>query len=159
MDIRRPEQYYEVALERIRQARYLYQEGNSYALAMYVAGVAVESMIRAFRAKQTPVFESRHDVLALFGESGMLRVGKEKLRAEGWSDHDITDHIRRLQAAANEVYLLWHNYRYASEERLLAHLRRMKLYRGVKGNLLKAKALQLFEAANLFIAKGVLQWG
>jgi hypothetical protein len=159
MDVSRPEHYYRAALERIKQARYLYREGSSYALAMYVAGVAVESMLRAFRAKIIPEFESRHDVLSLFAESGMLRVGEVRLRAEGWSESDITNHVKALRIAVNAVYVLWHNnYRYASEERLLAHLKRVKLYRGVKGDLLKAKALQLLNAANVFIARGILQW-
>src|SRR5437899_8813032 len=129
MDISRPEHYYRAALERIRQAQYLYREGSSYALAMYVAGVAVESMLRAFRAKKTSEFESRHDVLALFAESGMLRVGEERLKALGWSDEQIAAHAKSLKSAVIDVYNLWqNNCRYASEERMLAHLKRKKLY-------------------------------
>src|SRR5262249_23732459 len=158
MDISRPEHYYRAALERIGQAQHLYHEGRSFALAMYAAGVAVECMLRAFRARKTFEFESRHDLLALFAESGMLRVGQEMLKAQGWSDHDITNHQVTLRTAVNDVYSLWHNnYRYASEERLLAHLKRMKLYQGTKGNLLKAKSLQLLRAAKLFVDRGVLQ--
>ncbi len=56
MDISRPEHYYEVALERINQAQSLYREGSSYALAMYGAGVAVESMLRAYRARKSMQF-------------------------------------------------------------------------------------------------------
>jgi hypothetical protein len=159
MDVSRPEHYYQAALQRIKQAEYHYRQGNSYALAMYVAGVAVESMLRAFRAKQTTEFESRHDVLSLFAESGMLRMAEQKLEAAGWSKDDITNHVKSLRAAVDDVYLLWHNnYRYASEERLLAHLKRMRLYQKVKGDLLKAKALQLFNAASVFITRGILQW-
>ncbi len=89
----------------------------------------------------------------------MLRVGEDKLRADGWSEGDIENHVSTLQAAVNDVYVLWHNtYRYASENRLLAHLKRLKLYRGIKGDPLKAKALYLLKAADLFITKGILQW-
>jgi HEPN domain-containing protein len=159
MDVSRPEHYYRVALERIRQAEYLYREGSSYALAMYVAGVAVESMLRAFRARESSEFESRHDILLLFAESGMRRMGVEKLQAKGWSEEDINSQVKTLQAAVLDVHKLWHNnYRYASEDRLLAHLKRMKLYQKVKGDLLKANALRLFNAADVFISTGVLQW-
>lgn len=159
MDVSRPEHYYWAALERIKQAEYLYREGSSYALSMYVSGVAVESMLRAFRAKETFDLESRHDILRLFTESGMLRVGEETLAAKGWATRQIEKHVTELRTAVNDVYLLWHNnYRWASEERLVAHLKWMKLYRGVKGDVLKAKALELFEAASVLIKKGVLQW-
>jgi HEPN domain-containing protein len=159
MDVNRPKHYYGAALERIKQAQYLYREGSSYALAMYAAGVAVECMLRAFRARESAEFESRHDLLSLFVESGMLKVAQERLQAKEWSNEAIAGHVKTLRTAVNGVYVLWHNnYRYASEQRLLAHLKRIKLYRGVKGDLLKAKALQLLNAASLFIGKGVLQW-
>jgi len=159
MEISRPEHYYRVALERIRQAQYLYRESQSYALAIYVAGVAVESMLRAFRAKTTREFESRHDLSALFIESGMVQLGTDKLRAKGWSEDDIIRHTRTMRVAVNHVYMIWHNnYRFASEQRLLAHVKKMKLYRGLKGDILKANALHLIDAARVFIDKGVLQW-
>ena len=61
--------------------------------------------------------------------------------------------------AVNDVFILWrNNYRFASEARLLAHLKKMKLYQGLKGGLLKAKAHDLLNAAQRFIDKGVLQW-
>jgi hypothetical protein len=34
----------------------------------------------------------------------------------------------------------------------------MKLYQGVKGDMLKAKTYDLLKAAQRFIDKGVLQW-
>jgi HEPN domain-containing protein len=41
--------YHRAALERMSQAHHLYREGvGDYALAMYTAGLAVESMLRAF---------------------------------------------------------------------------------------------------------------
>ena len=153
------EHYFRVALERMRQSHSLYREGDSYALAMYVAGVAVESMLRAYMLRRKREFESRHDVLLLFKESGMLDVDPDMLKAKGMSDREIEAHLLALRAAVSDVFILWHNnYRYASEARLLTHLKRMRLYRGAKGDLLKAKALQLLNAAQLFIDKGVLQW-
>ncbi len=59
----------------------------------------------------------------------------------------------------NDVFILWqNNYRFASETRLLAHLKKMRLYQGAKGDLLKAKAYDLLKAAQRFINRGVLQW-
>jgi hypothetical protein len=95
----------------------------------------------------------------LFKESAMVDVHPDKLKAKGMSEAEIDHHVKTLRVAVNEVFVLWHNnYRYASEERLLSHLKRMKLYQGVKGDVRKARALQLLNAARLFITKGVLQW-
>jgi hypothetical protein len=47
----RAEDYYRAGLERMRQARTVYHEGESFALAMYSGGLAVECMLRAFRWK------------------------------------------------------------------------------------------------------------
>src|SRR4051812_35093038 len=128
------EHYFRAALERIAQAQDLYRPGTRYALSMYTAGVAVECMLRAFRLKKTPAFEGRHDILLLFKESGMLQVAEETLKARGISHDEIDQHLRTIQTAANQVFALWHNnYRYASQARLLAHLKHLKLYEGVRG--------------------------
>lgn len=157
----RAEHYYRAALERMSQAQCLYREGKGYyALAMYGAGLAVECILRAYMLKRgQKQFESRHDLLLLFKESGMLKVNKDKLTAKGLSQEQIDEHQKGLWAFVNDVYILWRNdYRFASEDRLLAHLKKMKFYKGVKGDPLKAKAYDLLKAAQSFIDKGVLQW-
>jgi hypothetical protein len=125
-----PEHYFETAIQRMRQAHYLYREGSSFALAIYVGGVAVECLLRAFKGRRDPTFDERHDLLRLFAASGMLRVDADKLRALGWTDAKIDDHRRTLQVAVNEIYKLWaNNYRFASEDRLRSHLKQITAYR------------------------------
>lgn len=153
--------YGRAALERMSQAHHLYREGaGNYALAMYAAGLAVECMLRAFILRRGKTeFESRHDVLLLAKESGMLNVDYDQLKAKGLTDKQIEEHESTLRGSINDVCTLWrNNYRFASEARLLAHLKKMKLYVGVKGDPLKANALRLLDAAQQVIDKGVLQW-
>jgi hypothetical protein len=142
------------------QAHSLYRKGSgSYALAMYAAGLAVECLLRAYMVKRSREFESRHDLLLLFKESGILNLDAEKLAALGLSDDQIQAHRKALWSAVNDVFILWrNNYRYTSEARLRAHLTKMKLYQKVKGDLLKAKCFELLKAAQRFIDRGVLQW-
>jgi hypothetical protein len=45
----RADQYYQASLERMKQSLRLYYDGRAFALAMYCAGLAVESLLRAFR--------------------------------------------------------------------------------------------------------------
>ncbi len=133
-----PEHYFQTASQRIRQAHYLYREGASFALAIYVGGVAVECLLRAFKGRRDPTFDEKHDLLRLFAASGILRVEPEKLRGKRWTDAQIEQHLRTLRVAANEVFRLWaNNYRFASEERLRSHLKQITGYRRIKGDYLR----------------------
>jgi HEPN domain-containing protein len=153
--------YFRAALERMSQAQRLYREGTgNYAFAMYAAGLAVECMLRAFilRRRKTE-FESRHNVLLLAKASGMLNVDRDMLKKRGLTDEQIEEHQKALSASVNDVFILWrNNYRFASEDRLRAHIKKMSLYEGVKGDPLKANALRLLNAAQRLIEKGVIQW-
>ncbi len=131
----------------MKQSRILYNRGDSYAIAIYVAGVAVECMLRAFKLLRTNEFDERHDLLLLFANSRMLDYN------EGGSAS------RRFVAWMNDVYNLWANdYRYASEARLRSELTARKLYCGVKGDVLKGCAYRLLNAAEKLIERGVVIW-
>jgi HEPN domain len=153
------EHYYQSALERIEQARFLYDQGASYALAMYVAGVAVECLLRAFKRLRDPEFDERHDLLRLFQASGMLDLDPVELQTRGLSRTQAEGLIKDLRGAVNDVYSLWANdFRYASEARLRAHLKRVRPVRKTKGDRLKAEARRQYNAASKFINRGVLLW-
>src|SRR5436305_8006980 len=113
-----PAHYFQTATQRMRQAQYLYHEGSSFALAIYVGGVAVECLLRAFKGRRDPTFDEKHDLLRLFAASGILRVDPDKLRAMHWTDAQIEEHLRTLRVAVNRILRLWaNNYRFTSEER------------------------------------------
>jgi HEPN domain-containing protein len=131
--------YFRASVERMSQAQHLYREGaGHFALAMYAAGLAVECLLRAYLVGRKREFESRHDLLLLFKESGILDVNLDKLKAKGLTDEQIEAHQKALWSAVNEVFILWrNNYRFASEARLLAYLKKMKLYQKTKADLLR----------------------
>ncbi len=146
-------------MQRMRQAQHLYREGSSFALAIYVGGVAVECLLRAFKGRRDPTFDERHDLLRLFAASGMLRIDRDQLRAKHWTDNQIDSHLRTLQLAVNDIVRVWSNsYRFASEERLRSHLKKITGYRKIKGDYLKEQARQFLSSAQKFIDKGVVQW-
>jgi hypothetical protein len=154
-----PEHYFQTATQRIRQAHYLYKESSSFALAIYVGGLAVECLLRAFKGRRDPTFDERHDLLRLFAASGMLRVDRDKLREMNWSDSQIDGHLRTLRVAANEIFRLWANdYRFVSEERLRSHLKKATGYRKIKGDYLKEQARRFLNSAQSFIDKGATLW-
>lgn len=104
-----PEHYFQTATQRMRQAQHLYQEGTSFALAIYVGGVPVECLLRAFKGRRDPTFDEKHDLLRLFAAIGTLRVDRDKLRAKQWTDEQIDWHLRTLQVAVNQIFRLWAN--------------------------------------------------
>ncbi len=85
-------------MERMGQAQHLYRQGEGYyALAMYTAGLAVECLLRAYLVQRKAEFESRHDLLLLFKESGMLDIDPEALKAKGLTHVQILEHQRILR--------------------------------------------------------------
>jgi hypothetical protein len=161
MRIDSAEDYFQAGLQRMSQAWNLYNEveGGSYALAMYVSGVAVECLLRAFKRRRDTTFDEKHDLRRLFKASGMLEFLPETLVIRGMSEEQADIAFRQLHADLNDVYELWSNdYRYASETRLRSHLKSREPTRGIKGDILKARTLALLTASQRFMDKGVLQW-
>src|SRR6266480_2953924 len=123
----RAEQYYQVSLERMQQARRIYEDGAAFALAMYCGGLAVESLLRAFRWTEDTSFEGRHDLNDLLRDSGLFSVDDQYMRTKCASDEDILKSAKDIRSAMNTVITLWHNnLRYASEASLRAFLGRRK---------------------------------
>ena len=58
------------SLERIRAAEQLHGDAM-YSSAIYFAGVAVECILRAYRVRIDPAFDSRHDLADLLKASGL----------------------------------------------------------------------------------------
>jgi hypothetical protein len=153
------EQYYRAGLERMAQARRIYQAREGFALAMYCGGLAVESLLRAFRWTADTSFEGRHDLSDLLKGSRLLRIDDEYMRRKGATDDAIYDSGLKLRGAVNEVIILWHNnLRFASESSLKAFLNKIGKLHGVKGDPLKKNAMDLLNAAQRVIDRGVTLW-
>jgi len=153
------EEYFRVSVERMRQARELYQRGNAYALTMYCGGLAVEALLRAFRWKSEAGFEGRHNLLELLKASRLLLIDTEFLRRKGASETEIQRSGIVLRSAMNEVIELWHNnLRFASEASLKAFLKRIDRLQGIQGDALKRNAFDLLNAAQVVIDRGGFLW-
>ena len=88
-----------------------------------------------------------------------MRVDRNKLRAMNWTDDQIEEHLRALRAAVNDIFRLWANdYRFASEERLRAHLKKITAYRRIRGDYLKEQARQFLNSTQRFVEKGAVLW-
>jgi hypothetical protein len=137
--------YRRAALERIGEANALRRD-ERFALAMYVAGVAAECMLRAYHHEDRP-FDERHDLVLLFGHCDLERLGDSARR--------------RLRGPLQTIHLLWSNtFRFAPESMVRQHLHRAGLDRDVPGdaNPLKAKCIELFNACSEVVTVGELRW-
>lgn len=152
------EHYYRAANERMIEATLLY-ERQRWGLAMYVAGLAVECLLRAFRCWRDPVFDSRHDLRLLFRESGIMRLHQDRLERRGLSLEEINDAIAEFAAANDVVVRLWRNdYRFAAEAHIRGWLNDIRAYHGIKGDVLKANARRMLDASETIVDAGVLLW-
>jgi HEPN domain-containing protein len=152
------EHYYRAARERIIEASILYDR-QRHGLSMYVAGLAVECLLRAFRARKDAAFDSRHDLQLLFRQSGILRLHEDRLESLGYEPEEIQQTAAEFRAAHNEVVRLWRNdLRFAAERHLRGWLNDMGAYDRVKGDVLKANARKLLAAAQGIVNTGVYLW-
>lgn len=137
------ETYTAAAKEHIDLAFHLY-EAKRYVMAHYVAGLAVECVLRAHRLRQDPKFDSRHDLI------GLSKLAK-------FFDGVHRDYVEQVYAALSEVATRWSNsHRYRSQKALYAWIRKAGLYNGIKGDCLKGSAKRIVDAARVVVTHGVL---
>ena len=136
------------ALDRVGAAELLHHAAK-YGSAIYLAGVAVECMLRAYRVRIDPQFDARHDLPQLLTASGLQDYVPEKRRAE-------------VAAALGDVWSRWKNdYRYASDDRVLRDLRDKGLTMGIKGDQqgqLKENSRRVLEKALELVGLGAARW-
>jgi hypothetical protein len=116
-------------------------------------------MLRAFRWTEDTSFEGRHDLSDLLRASRLLQIDEEFMRRRGKSEDAIHKSGLNLRVAMSEVITLWHNnLRFASEASLKAFLNKIGRVQGIPGNPLKKNALDLLNAAQTVIDRGVTLW-
>ena len=116
--------YQDAALEHVTVARDLY-DAQSFVLAGYVAGLATECILRAYRHRIDPEFDSRHDIDRLYKLAKFVDlIPREK--------------IESVTASLDVVIALWSNdHRFLSLEALRKRWLKQKRHVGVKGDFVK----------------------
>ena len=138
------------ALSRLKDAQALRTQ-ECWAGAIYLAGRAVEGLLRSILWRQTREQEIGHDLRQLLTKARSLGV------ATSQDENRILDSL-------NEIAVVWHNdLRFVGEDWLLRRLKRLgrhaKIGRmRVKGDPLKANARSVLEACETIMARGDLVW-
>jgi len=140
--------YLRAAIERIEAANTLYEQ-QSYVLAYYISGVAVECILLAYLRRSGQRREDHHDLGQLEARGGFLNgFRNERLR-------------EALTADLTDVMVRWHNsHRYRSGDALRKYLnRRPKLLReGRVRDVVKFHCEHIVAAANRIVEAGVERW-
>ncbi len=119
---------------------------HQYVECIYVSGIAAECILRAYRTRQDPEFDSRHDLSQLLTASGLENFVPLKRRQE-------------VAAALGEVWVRWKNdYRYVSATRLASAFRDAGLFHGIKGDQLKENARIALENSLDLVGIGDARW-
>jgi len=140
-----PEVYRTAAEEHLTASHELYKSGR-YVLAHYVAGLAVECMLRAYRRRPESTFYERHDLWELARHARFLDVVPAKSTAS-------------ITAALGEVVTRWQNqHRFRSEHSLRSYLLDRKLHLRIKGDFVKESARRIVNAASDLVTLGAMQW-
>ena len=137
------ETYKEAAQEHKTLAVELHAAGR-YVMAHYVAGLAVECILRAYQYRLNPVFSGRHDLQALYRDAQFASIVAP---AEE----------QKVTSALIEVVRRWSNsHRYRSEWALRVFLRRANL--GQTGKFVRESSRRIVDAAIVMVDQGVLKW-
>lgn len=126
--------YMEASASRLEVARRLHNEGR-YSEAIYLAGVAIECLLRSFILRTEPQFDGCHDLSELYKKAQLedLVHDEDRQRAAVW---------------LGDVWARWkNNYRYASDSRLRTEFRRLAHNRGIQGDFLKENSRIVVDAA------------
>lgn len=144
-----PDDYMQAAEERLRAGQLLYQQCQGhYVDALYLCGVAVECVLRAFGHELGSDFIGRHDLPQLAGPAVVERiVGSSR------------EQRLKFTAALGDVWARWkNNYRYVPRARVEAELRKLQLHRGIDGDFVKENARVALEGATLIVNRGKYRW-
>jgi len=139
--------YYLAALERNAESLYLHETGR-YALSIYISGLAVECILRAFKAytDSTSIFNEKHDLMNLLKASGLAEVGNEDFKI-------------KIHKAVNRVFVVWkNNFRFFSNSKMQLYLKKIRRDRGIKGDFLKYNSKLIYEASSEIIKRGAIKW-
>lgn len=138
------------ALDRLEDARILY-EGDRWVGAIYVAGRAVEGLLRSLLWRATRKQEIGHDLRQLLIKARSLNVV-------------TSDDQTRILDSLNEIAVIWHNdLRFVGDGCLLRRLKNLgRLSKigdmRVKGDPLKANAYSVLQACERVMTRGDLVW-
>jgi HEPN domain-containing protein len=137
--------YRAVAKERVTEAQRLYELG-AYGVAIYIAGVAVESMLRSLALRRGVGFPTNHNLEALRRTARFM----DDLRGSS---------LDAATLAFANVVTRWSNlHRYRSTQAMRVFLKAGRFDRRIRGDFLKENSRIALVAATTLVTIGEQKW-
>ena len=138
-------EYLNAAREHLARLDRLYEAGD-FALCLFLSGLAVECILRAYRVRLTPEFSSRHDLADLAREADFASTYPPRREIE---------YGQALQRLAS----VWSsNDRYRPASAVRSRLRRVGVTRGRRVDLLRDVARRSIVDAHFLANLGFTRW-
>ena len=138
--------YRDAAQEHLGHARLLHYDARQYSLAHYIAGVAIECILRAHGLRADDEFTGRHDLIQLASRAKF----SDLVRTEKSADYT---------SLVDEASLRWRsNHRYFTEMQLLSYLNNTGIDQRIRGNKLKYNSQRMYDLAERIVGIGILKW-
>ena len=135
--------YRAAAQEHVALALDMHAAGR-YVMAHYLAGLAVECLLRAYPFRISPTFSGRHDLQTLYQEAHFDTIVP-------------IEEAENVSIAMTEVVRRWSNsHRYRSERALRLYLQRA--IPGQRGKFVRESSRRIVSAAKVIVDLGVSQW-
>ena len=137
--------YRDAAQEHLGQARFLHSDARQYSLAHYIAGVAIECILRAHGLRADDEFTGRHDLIQLALRADFFDLGRGAKRL---------DYI----AEVAEANLRWRSsHRYFTQRQLRSHLNGIGVDQRIRGDKLKYNSQRMYDLAEEIVRLGELK--
>ena len=137
--------YRSAALEHLQRAQEAYSD-EGYFLAHYLAGVAVECLLRAYLLRVTREFDARHDLYQLARNARFFDLIPYELQQEYGAKFSLLN-------------LRWRsNHRYATEKQWRDYLAELKADFSLKGDRAKNNSRTLLNIALDIVNLGDRKW-
>lgn len=138
--------YRDAAQEHLSQGRFLHYDARRFSLAHYVAGVAIECILRAHGRLRDDDFTGRHDLNQLASRADFFRLARPA---------KSPDYVSQVA----EANLRWRSsHRYVTEAQLLSYLDSTQIDQRIQGDRLKYNSRWMYDLAEQIVGLGVLKW-
>lgn len=138
--------YRDAAQEHLNQARFLHYDAKRYFLAHYMAGIAVECILRAYGVLGDDDFTGRHDLKNLALRASFITIARPEKQPD-------------YAALLDEATLRWRSsHRYYTEKQLLSYLNNTGIDQRIRGDRLKHSSQRMYNLAEQIVGVGILKW-
>ncbi len=139
------EAYMKAGVEHLSTLDELY-ERRHYVIALYLSGLAVECLLRAYRMRIDAAFDARHNLYAMSKSSGFQNVVP-------------IEYAARYADVLATVASRWSNsLRYKPEGALKRFFKQAGLDRGIKGDFIKENVRRAINASIELVSLGQTRW-